>query len=69
MKILLKIATMKKFEVLRNGHSMIGLLFWQKEESSIFPYLRAIQGHSGGIAIDPELQDTVLLPVGFTEYI
>ena len=32
-------------------------------------YFRAIQGHSGGIAIDPELQDNVLLPNGFTEYI
>ena len=31
-------------------------------------YFRAIQGHSGGIAIDPELQDTVLLPKGFTKY-
>ena len=32
-------------------------------------YFRSIQGHSGGIAIDPELQDNVLLPKGFTEYI
>ena len=32
-------------------------------------YFRAIQGHSGGIALDPELQDNVLLPQGFTEYI
>ena len=32
-------------------------------------YFRAIQGHSGGIAINPELQDNVLLPKGFTEYI
>ena len=31
--------------------------------------LRAIQGHSGGNALDPELQDNVLLPEGFTEYI
>ena len=30
---------------------------------------RASQGHSGGIAIDPELQDNVRLPKGFTEYI
>ena len=30
---------------------------------------RAIQGHSGGIAIDPVLQDNVLLPKGFTKYI
>ena len=32
-------------------------------------YFRAIHGHSGRIAIDPELQDNVLLPKGFTEYI
>ena len=30
---------------------------------------RAIQGHSVGITIDPELQDNVLLRKGFTEYI
>ena len=30
-------------------------------------YLRAIQGHSGDNAVDPELQDNVLLPEGFTE--
>ena len=32
-------------------------------------YFRAVQGHSGGIAVDPELQDNVLLSKGFTEYI
>ena len=32
-------------------------------------YFRAIQGLSGGIAIGPELQDNVLLPKGFTEYV
>ena len=32
-------------------------------------HFTAIQGHSGGIPIDPELQDNVLLPKGFTEYI
>ena len=32
-------------------------------------YFRAIQGHSGGIAIDPELQDNVLLPKECIEYI
>ena len=30
--------------------------------SNQFLYLRAIQGHSGDYAIDPELQDNVLLP-------
>ena len=37
--------------------------------SNQFLYLRAIQGHSGDTAIDPELQDIVLLPEGFTEHI
>ena len=32
-------------------------------------YFGAIQGHSGSAAIDPELQDNVLLPKGITEYI
>ena len=32
-------------------------------------YCRSIQRHSGGIASDPELQDNVLLPKEFTEYI
>ena len=35
--------------------------------SSHVVYLRAIQGHSGD-ATDPELQDNVLLPEGFAEY-
>ena len=34
-----------------------------------FLCFRAIQGHSGDNAIDPALQDNVLLPKGFTEYI
>ena len=33
-----------------------------------FLYLRAIQGHSGS-TINPALQDNVLLPESFTEYI
>ena len=37
--------------------------------SSHFLYLRTIQGHSGGNAVDPALEDNVLLPKGFTEYI
>ena len=36
--------------------------------SNQFLYLRAIQGHSGDNDVDPELQDNVLLPKGFTEY-
>ena len=38
--------------------------------SNQFLYLRAIQGHSGDNAIDPAMQDNVLLlPKGLTEYI
>ena len=37
--------------------------------SNHFLSLTAIQGHSGDYAIDLELQDNVLLPKGFTEYI
>ena len=37
--------------------------------SKHFLYFRAIQGHSGENAFDPPLQDNVLLPKGFTEYI
>ena len=32
-------------------------------------YLRALQGHSGGNLIDPSLQDNVLIPNDFFEYI
>ena len=32
-------------------------------------YLRALQGHSGGIPIDPTLQDNVLIPNKFFENI
>ena len=32
-------------------------------------YLRAIQGHSRNIVLHPELQENVLVPKGFTEYI
>ena len=68
--------------VLRNGHSMIGFLFWQKEEakkrfhyclnpssSRHSSYFRAIQGDSRDNAVDPASQEHVLLPKGFTEYI
>ena len=37
--------------------------------SEHFLYLRAIQGHSGGNLVDPALQDNVLLPDDFAEYI
>ena len=32
-------------------------------------YLRALQGHSGRNPIDPSLQDNVLIPNDFFEYI
>ena len=34
-----------------------------------FKNFRAIQEHSGGTVVDPSLQDNVLLPEDFTEYI
>ena len=37
--------------------------------SKHFLYFRAIQGHSGGKIVDPTLQDNVLLPDDFAEYI
>ena len=37
--------------------------------SNQFRHLRAIQGHSGESAVDLALQDNVLLPKGFTEYL
>ena len=69
--------------VLRNGHSTIAFPIWHKgggvkkrvqyclnpNSSTHISYFRTIQGQSGGVAIDLELQDNVLLPKGFTEYI
>ena len=43
--------------------------YFNPNSSRHFLYYRAIQGHSGDNAIDPALQDNVLLPKGFTEYI
>ena len=43
--------------------------FLNPNSSNQFLYLRAIQGHSGDTAIDTELQDHVLLPKGYSEYI
>ena len=48
----------KRFQYCLNLHSSRHILFF-----------RAIQGHFGGIAIDPALQDHVLSPKGFTAYI
>ena len=70
-----------RFGVLRNGQFKLGELSWQKrrrtegkvsvllESSKHFLYLRAIQGRSGGTLVDPTLQDNVLLPDDFAEYI
>ena len=32
-------------------------------------YLRAIQGHSGGISIDPELMVYIRIPYSWKEYV
>ena len=45
------------------------LLEFLNSSSNQCLHLREIQGHSGENAIDPTLQDNVLLPKGFTEYI
>ena len=37
--------------------------------ANTIPYIRAIQGHSGGRHINPTLQDNVLLPDNFAEHI
>ena len=70
-----KSAGSRSSTMLRNGYLKIGYQLWQKEAerrtdfNNQFLYLRAIQGHSGDNAVDPALQDNVLLPKGFTEYI
>ena len=39
------------------------------DSSGTLLYLRALQGHSGRNLIDPSLQDTVIIPDGFSKYI
>ena len=39
------------------------------DSSGVILYLRALQGHSGRYLIDPSLQDNVLIPNNFFEYI
>ena len=39
------------------------------KSSKHFLYFRAIHGHSGGTLVDPTLQDSVLLPSDFADYI
>ena len=54
----------------RGGGPKKRFQYWLNPNSSKhFLYFIAIQGHSGGNIVDPELQDNVLLPEGFTEYI
>ena len=54
--------------VLRNGQVRFQYCL-NPNSSKHFLYFRAIQGHSGGNLVDPALQDNVLLPEDFTEYI
>ena len=39
------------------------------DSSGAILYLRALQGHSGCSLIDPTLQDDVIIPNGFFQYI
>ena len=39
------------------------------DDSGIIVYFRALQGHSGRNLIDPSLQDNVVIPSGFFQYI
>ena len=39
------------------------------DSSGVILYLRALQGHSGRSLIDPTLQDNVVIPSGFFQYI
>ena len=48
----------KRFQYCLNPHS-----------SEHFLYFKAIQGYSGGTLVDPTLQDKVLLPDDFADYI
>ena len=43
--------------------------FLNLNSSEHFLYFRAIQGHSGAALVDPTLQDNVLLPDDFAEYV
>ena len=52
----------------RRSQEKISILYWSEQCGSI-SYLRALQVHSGGTQIDPSLQDLVVLPDDFAEYI
>ena len=45
------------------------ILFFTDPSGQEILYLRALQGHSGRNLIDPSLQDNVLIPNDFFEYI
>ena len=51
----------------RGGHKKI--FQYCTESSGQILYLRTLQGHSGRNLIDPSLQDNVLIPDDFFEYI
>ena len=54
--------------VLCNGPLAIGYPLWQREEDKRKGFNITLST-SGGNAIDPELQDNVLIPEDFTKYI
>ena len=43
--------------------------YCSSDSSGTILYLRALQGHSGRNLIDPSLQDNVIIPDGFFQYI
>ena len=43
--------------------------YCSSDSSGTILYLRAVQGHSGRNLIDPSLQDNVIIPDGFFQYI
>ena len=63
------------------GLTISGRKAWQEEEetrkdtsivlnsSRVILYLRGLQSHSGRNLIDPTLQDNVVIPDGFSQYI
>ena len=43
--------------------------FWRMKENGTIVYFRALHGHSGRNLIDPSLQDNVVIPSNFFQYI
>ena len=52
-----------------NSHSLFIGLTIDADDSGIIIYFRALQGHSERSLIDPSLQDNVVIPSGFFQYI